>query len=423
MIRAVVLFLVLSLTQTATFGGEPHSFYYFKADYCGPCRKFKVASPRLVPALESMFVCVPAINLETPEGKRLGVTFEITRIPAFIVVDANGYEVGRFTGFTPGNEPEFLRRCRVLANSTTPRNAVRRTNPRGRTERPQTNPPPVERPRETPRASNDGSAIAEANRRLRDELDESETARRIANDEAEAARRREQAIRKAREVDRETIAELRRRLEESLAPLWKNDEGRDEDLIDSIVGPAEDPKPTAKPPAKPEQPAATKPAENAKPETQTPPTPPKQPASESEKTDLSSKWAGVVMNVAKIGVAIAAPEAAIPLSVGSGVLTYLYSRRKKRRLEQMPKSPPVIESPLPPVTAPENRVDRPPVVPPPIPPEPAAEVTRYRNVPVDREARRLREAMRRVADQYPTARGFVNLVENAVRLIRSGERT
>ena len=288
MIRAAVLFLVLSLTQTATFGGEPHSFYYFKADYCGPCRKFKVASPRLVPALESMFVCVPAINLETPEGKRLGVTFEITRIPAFIVVDANGYEVGRFTGFTPGNEPEFLRRCRVLANSVAPRTAVRRTEPRGR---PQS---PPEQPQTTPKPSSPDSAIEDANRRLREELDEAETARRIANDEVEAARRREHAIRKAREVDRETIAELKRRLEQSLAPLWNGDDN----LIDSVFGPADDPKPTEKPPAKTEQPAKpkqeTKPPEDKKPETQTPPTPAKQPASESAKTDLSSKWAGVV---------------------------------------------------------------------------------------------------------------------------------
>ena len=54
-------------------------------------------------------------------------------------------------------------------------------------------------------------------------------------------------------------------------------------------------------------------------------------------------------------------------------------------------------------------------------PEPET-ITRYRNVPDDAGLRRMREAMRLVGEQYPRARAFLNITENAYRLIQSGER-
>ena len=110
----------------------------FHAEWCGPCRQMRPQIEALVRAR------YPVRSIDVDERPELAEQFKLTGVPTFVIVDAEGREIGRRVGFTEAKELAAL--YRESSMTATPVTAAGRPEVRGvstdSTGRPNRNPEP-----------------------------------------------------------------------------------------------------------------------------------------------------------------------------------------------------------------------------------------------------------------------------------------
>ena len=77
----------------------------FHADWCGPCNEMKKVTyhdPAVVKALQKI---IP-VMIDTPKERELTSNYQVTGIPAYIVLGPDGKVIGDFIGFQ--NPKDFI---------------------------------------------------------------------------------------------------------------------------------------------------------------------------------------------------------------------------------------------------------------------------------------------------------------------------
>lgn len=88
--------------------------------WCGPCHAMSqniFPNDTLGAYLNERFVCFK-LDMEHGEGPELNKTIKVRSYPTFVVFDANGKEMNRFTGYS--NKDKFMARCEKVLNGQNP---------------------------------------------------------------------------------------------------------------------------------------------------------------------------------------------------------------------------------------------------------------------------------------------------------------
>lgn len=92
---------------------------YFYADWCGPCKRFRAALPS--EQVDEALQRAALIKVNVDSSQELAAYYNITAVPTFIKVDAQGKPVATITGGEWGEDvpDEIAPVIAKLANSTT----------------------------------------------------------------------------------------------------------------------------------------------------------------------------------------------------------------------------------------------------------------------------------------------------------------
>lgn len=366
-----VLLVVLFLGPFAQ--AEQLKLLVFKSPTCMPCIQFDRdygSDPSFQNALK-MFECVPAYVGGAARHRKDFERYGVSNIPVFIVTLQDGTEVGRVNGYTSKERLmagliQVSQRARTIRRQAEPRIEQRSTRP------------PIQQP-QRPRQIPDNS---EEVRKLR--LQSKDMIQRIYNLEEEVIAEKKITHRIKDRLEKEAT-ELRRR---SVIPTQELDQAK------NVIADLQ--KRLSERNVEPDEPLVFR-----APETEEKP----------KRGLLKSVFHHGVGLAIDIGLSTAQAEVAVPavtfggpVGIGAVAGMWLFKRWRKRRGRSRgdPYQPPTSYSP------------------PPVNDEPR-EITRYKQVTTDEEAKRIRRAMRIVSDRYPKTAGWTNLVEEAVELIKSGE--
>lgn len=97
------LLLTLLAIPTATNGSQP-ILLDFHASWCGPCREMRPAVDQLIKA------GYPVKSIDIDANEELAARYEITGVPSFVVVDAQGEVLARTSGLQPASQIATLYR-------------------------------------------------------------------------------------------------------------------------------------------------------------------------------------------------------------------------------------------------------------------------------------------------------------------------
>lgn len=75
---------------------------YFTADWCSPCRTFGPIMDRVAQS------GIPVEKVNVDKAPAVVNTFNVGSVPTVVLINANGNELGRFTGVRSENEVKQL---------------------------------------------------------------------------------------------------------------------------------------------------------------------------------------------------------------------------------------------------------------------------------------------------------------------------
>ena len=86
------------------FSGNKAVLYEFTASWCVPCKQMEATTlkdPSVLNYIDSNYIWV-VVDIDKPEGKKLGIRFSVNQYPTFIAADPINDEVFlRIIGFKP----------------------------------------------------------------------------------------------------------------------------------------------------------------------------------------------------------------------------------------------------------------------------------------------------------------------------------